>query len=567
VVVSSERFLEFFDSLDKGQFRAAIEIDGPLLVEAAPGGGKTRTLVAKALAASEKQPVHIITFTTSAAEEINNRIEPLMREVLTGDWKGIRHIGTLHSWCLGYLRSTGFRGEVIDELALAEVMHDVNKRLRLRLSHKRMASLSAGAAPESHHEVQFVRALDSDMVENGLISYDGILRKALEHLQAVKAHRTDALFLIDEVQDSSPMDLAIYDVLRESGAELWLVGDLQQAIYSFRHEQKANVWKWWGALPMATLPTNYRSSLAVIKALNQINAEFVPRVEIVPAEGAPQGEVVLRQAASEAEQLEQLYNRVLNLLDRGYPDELAQIAVLCRTNRECDLVGTILKGRGLSVRQKKAEAGERAPQTLWAALGFFLQPQSDWMARRYLRVLGNDGIEAQKSAIKAMKPIGQMLVPALFAIEQTPFEWFSNSWMDRLQVPKKEQGWFLERLDQGWTDLGWDDILMRLFEAPVEQERGHGITVTTVHAAKGREWDHVLMPFCDQLSYRPKNGIEEERVFFVGASRARKTLAFFYSERRVGEWSGEIEVAMYSALERLVDAAKKDLKPKRKRKR
>jgi superfamily I DNA/RNA helicase len=95
---------------------------------------------------------------------------------------------------------------------------------------------------------------------------------------------------------------------------------------------------------------------------------------------------------------------------------------------------------------------------------------------------------------------------------------------------------------------------MRLFESPVEQEKGSGVTVTTVHAAKGREWRHVLMPFCDQLSYRPKNGEEEERVFFVAASRAIETLTFLYSGSRLDEWKGgEIDVAICPPLERIVE--------------
>jgi hypothetical protein len=164
-----------------------------------------------------------------------------------------------------------------------------------------------------------------------------------------------------------------------------------------------------------------------------------------------------------------------------------------------------------------------------------------------------------------MKSIGQMLYPALFAMDRLPDEW--PRWMDLLQVPKQEQGWFYERMPGDWGSYSWDDIILRLFEAPVELETGTGITVTTVHSAKGREWKHVLMPFCDQYSYRPKNGVEEERVFFVGAARAAQTLTFLHSETRVDEWKGgEIAVAMCPPLERVVDGAR-EFKANKKRKR
>jgi superfamily I DNA/RNA helicase len=398
------------------------------------------------------------------------------------------------------------------------------------------------------------------MAENGLLSYDGILQSARTYLEGSPPRwgPRRPLFLVDEIQDSSGDDLAIYDALKASGAELWLVGDLQQAIYSFRHRQPANVWAWWGKRPVAELKTNYRSSRAVIKALNLINANFVPRVEIVPAENAVDGEVRLLSSGSEPELLEQLWRRILLLSPTQRPlEQLVDFAVLCRTNRECHLVATMLKGRGMNVREKGGNGSERVPDVLWAALGFFRQPESDWMAKRYLRAIGVDPEATERSAVTAMRTMGQLIYPALFAVERTPFEWFSQSWMDLLQVPKAEQGWFAERLPEGWTDLSWDDITMRLFEAPGEQEKGTGVTVTTVHAAKGREWKHVLMPFADQLSYRPKNGMEEQRVFFVGASRAVQTLTFLFAKSRVDEWQGgETDVAMCEPLERILDGSK-----------
>lgn len=559
----SVRFFEYFDALAKEQFEAAVQSEGDQLVEAAPGSGKTRTLVAKALCEAEQRPVYVMTFTTGAAEEIAGRIKVLAESQDIQEnkhWEGIRHVGTLHSWALGFVRSCGCKMELIDEDGMMTVGKDVNDRLRLRLSDKRIKELMGVEHATNFGERQFINAWAKDMHEHGLLSYDGLLRLALQYMAlAPPRWRYRPVLCVDEIQDSSVDDIAIYEAFKQAGADLWLVGDLQQAIYSFRHPRPANVWQWWGDRKVAQLSINFRSSQAVVKALNLINATFNPRLEIQPAENARVGEVKLLSARTEAEQLEQLVGRITQLLGLRWrqPGDQAEIAVLCRTNRECELVSAILQGRSLSVRQKKQELPEAVPAILWAALGMFRQPQSDWMARRYLKAIGADAQVAQRNAVKSMKSISQTLYPALYAFERTPFDWFSNNWMDMLQVPKTQQGWFLERMPEGWTDLSWDDIVLRLFEAPKETETGSGITVTTIHSAKGREWRHVLMPFCDQHSFRPKNGPEEERVFFVGASRAAETLTFLQSETRIDEWKGgELDVAICQPLERVIEGAK-----------
>jgi len=556
------KFFEYFDSLDKDQFDAALNRRENLFVLAGPGSGKTKTLVGKALAEMEEHPVYIITFTTSAAEEIRSRIDGLMKSAPTSRIKnGLHHVGTLHSWALAYIRSRGVLGEVIDERTQAEVVAEVNQRLRLKIPAKRLVQIIAGDDPADNKERRFVEAYAKDMVEHGLISYDGILQRALTCTRHAppRWHGAAPIFLIDEAQDSSVLDLRLYESLAQLGAQLWMVGDLQQAIYSFRHAQRADVWQWWAERweGVAKLPTNYRSSQAVVKALNIINAEFRPRLDVVAA-SQNKGEVMLFEAATEAETLMQVRTRIWKLREKcGSPEE--DCAVLCRTNRECEQVARMLAGEGMKVRAKRRTDEEllQVPLTLWAALGLYRQPQSDWMTRRYIRAIGADPAIVQQHAAQQMVPMAKVMYPALFASERTPYEWFSQSWMDMLRVPKAEQGWFYERMPEGWTDHSWDDITMLLFEAPRTDERGEGVTVTTIHSAKGREWRHVLMPFCDQMSYKPKNLLEEERVFFVGASRAIDTLSFFYAETRVDEFKGGmLAVAKCPLLDRLVEAGK-----------
>ena len=97
-------FYALFDSLDSQQHLAAVETDESTIVLAGAGSGKTRTLLAKAMAELETRKVHIMTFTVSAAQEIADRLEVVLQGQERKLRGGLRHIGTLHSWCLGVLR-------------------------------------------------------------------------------------------------------------------------------------------------------------------------------------------------------------------------------------------------------------------------------------------------------------------------------------------------------------------------------------------------------------------------------------------------------------------------------
>jgi superfamily I DNA/RNA helicase len=539
--------------LNEEQNRAVLA-KGSTLVEAWAVAGKTRTLVAKAMMEAEKRgrSVYVVTFTVSAAEEIVKRLKELEIK------ESPKHVGTLHSFCLSLIRWVCNENELVDDAALEVAMIELAKRLRIRISQRRMRELAAGDEPMDGPERTFADAFHKTMKEYGLLTYDGILEAAWALLGTTAMPSwKNSIFLIDEVQDSSALDLKIYEALLAHGAELWMVGDLQQAIYSFRHPTPVNVWEWWQRLSkgdVRELPTNYRSSVAVVNALNVINRDFVPRLEARAPEGTVPGETTLIKAKDEAELFVKLSARIEEL-EVKYDSGPEEFAVLCRTNRECEKTAAALSWLPLKV--KDAARAERVSQRLWAALGFYRQPQSDWMASRYLRTIGADDRAAQQAAAKAMRPMGYLIYPALFAVERSKEAWIK--WMDLLLVPKPEQAWFYERMPEDWkTTLSWDEIVMRLFEAPLAEEKGEGVTVTTVHSAKGREWRHVLMPFCDQQSYRPKNGVEEMRVFFVGASRAIETLTFLVSATRADEFKGGTRaVAMHAGLEGLVQAGKK----------
>jgi superfamily I DNA/RNA helicase len=312
-----------------------------------------------------------------------------------------------------------------------------------------------------------------------------------------------------------------------------MVGDMQQAIFGFRHPQKVNVWDWWHERMLdyaawVELPINYRSSQAVVAALNKINAAFIPRVDGKAVEGAPQGSVTCTTGRSESAMFTAMATKAA-----GWADD---VAILCRTNEQAGAVARFLEGEGMSVKKRRKDAPERVPARLWAALSVYIKPESDWRVSRLLKLDRLDEVdELSNRAAKEMKPLVSYLYPDLLNAGKQREAW--PQWMDVLGVPKAEQSWFYERVGEHWQEMTWDRILLRLFEAVSDTEEGMGITVITIHAAKGREWRHVMVPFCDDKTFRSDQ--EEERIFFVGASRAISDLAFFYAETLFDPWTNQ----------------------------
>jgi superfamily I DNA/RNA helicase len=131
-----------------------------------------------------------------------------------------------------------------------------------------------------------------------------------------------------------------------------------------------------------------------------------------------------------------------------------------------------------------------------------------------------------------------------------------------LGVSREDEGWMRERLKNVIPE-SWEDFALQLFEAPSVEEEGIGVSVLTVHSAKGREWTEVLVAYCDDFSYRRTTALEiladrgeQDRILFVAASRAIERLTFFYCEVRAAAFGpGTQAVAPAGPLARLMEKA------------
>lgn len=369
---------ELLHSLNEAQRQAVLHFEGPALVVAGAGSGKTRTVVhrvAYLIAHRGVFPSEIlaVTFTNKAAEEMKERLKRMVKGA------GELWVSTFHAAALRILRVYGERvglkpGFVVyDEDDQTALLKEVLKELGLTAKPGPIRSLldrakNQGVAPESlvAELPEFYGGLSRGRLQDVLVRYGEALRaqgaldfgdillKALELLEGdeevLKRVRRRARFIhVDEYQDTNPVQYRFTRLLAGEEANLMAVGDPDQGIYSFRAADIRNILEFTRDYPGARvyrLEDNYRSTEAILRFANAVIAQNALRLEKtlrpVRAGGEP---VRLFRAPDAREEARFVAEEVLRL---GPPFE--RVAVLYRTNAQSRLLEQALASRGIPVR-------------------------------------------------------------------------------------------------------------------------------------------------------------------------------------------------------------------------
>ena len=298
--------IDFKNELNPEQCAAATSDGGPMLVLAAAGTGKTRTLVHRVAYLIEKgvpaERILLLTFTNRAAREMTERAEKLIGTGVGGMWSG-----TFHSICAKFLRRYGsflgykpgftiideddqkkLMGQIVKEVAGKGVKDFVKKEFILKL-------ISDAANREKDFktlvEVQQSKvALDVEKVircgelyaerkrELGAMDFDDLLVNGLRLLREVEGVR-NALqdhflhVLVDEYQDTNSLQAQFTDILAAKNRNLMVVGDDFQCIYTWRGAQFENIMEFpnrWEGCRILKLERNYRSMSPILDVANVV---------------------------------------------------------------------------------------------------------------------------------------------------------------------------------------------------------------------------------------------------------------------------------------------------------
>ena len=298
--------IDFKNELNPEQCAAATSDGGPMLVLAAAGTGKTRTLVHRVAYLIEKgvpaERILLLTFTNRAAREMTERAEKLIGTGVGGMWSG-----TFHSICAKFLRRYGsflgykpgftiideddqkkLMGQIVKEVAGKGVKDFVKKEFILKL-------ISDAANREKDFrtlvEVQQSKvALDVEKVvrcgelyaerkrELGAMDFDDLLVNGLRLLREVESVRSALQdhflhVLVDEYQDTNSLQAQFTDILAAKNRNLMVVGDDFQCIYTWRGAQFENIMEFpnrWEGCRILKLERNYRSMSPILDVANVV---------------------------------------------------------------------------------------------------------------------------------------------------------------------------------------------------------------------------------------------------------------------------------------------------------
>jgi DNA helicase-2/ATP-dependent DNA helicase PcrA len=536
-------------ALDPEQRQVAEALRGPVRVLAGAGTGKTRAIthrIAYGVATGVYAPTEVlaVTFTTRAAGEMRTRL----RELGAG---GVQ-ARTFHSAALRQLRYFWPRVHGTELPTLTEskigILAGAVRRLRLNADQALLRDLASeiewakvsNVRPEEYAEIapargREVSALDEDTVARIFIGYEEVKRSqgridmedvlllgaallAEDERVAAQIRRQYKWFVVDEFQDVSPIQSALLDLWLGGRDELCVVGDPAQTIYSFAGANAAYLQDFRVKHPGAValeLVRNYRSTPEVVAAANRLLAGRPSKGVDLRAQREPGPEPSYSPHPDEVAEANAVAARIATLRDDGVP--LREMAILFRINAQSEAFEDALSGRGISY-------------VVRGAARFFDRPevkQAVSLLRGSARGEGGSGnlVEDVRATLAG---IGWTTEPPT-GRGQTRDRW--ESWQALVsQAEEFAKG-------DGATLAGFVDELDRRAaeqHAPVAE----GVTLATLHAAKGLEWDAVFLCGMHEgampITYAdtPAAVEEERRLLYVGITRARKYLSVSWAQAR-----------------------------------
>lgn len=585
------------DTLNPEQKTAVVESTGPAIILAGAGSGKTRVLVHKVLyliLEKNVDPRHIlmVTFTNKAAGEMKERIKKYLAEykvdVRTG---GVPTVGTFHALCAKILRIDGFgigisnRFRIYDDQDQLEVIKDAMKNLDISIKDAKPRSV-LGTISQAKNQLldpasytSFARGYFQELVsqiyplyetmmqEQDALDFDDLLIKTvllfkknpdiLEKYQERFVH-----ILIDEYQDTNPVQYSLTKLLGTRYKNMCIVGDFSQSIYSFRGADFRNLEKFKSDFPDARifpLSQNYRSSQQILDAAHAVISHNKSHPVLALWTHNPKGEeIAIFQARDEHQEAEYIIQTIVARAMRDKKFELKDAAVLYRTNAQSRaLEETFIHHSMPYVLVGGTRFYSRREVKDVLAYISYIANRKDAVSRKRIEKLGKRRYEVfQKYLENIDKNPEYLKKPSIDILDQTLDE---TLYLTLYNVEDPEDRTRLENIKElRSVAIEFPDLFQFLENvALVEQERGpeprggampdretdskpNAVTLMTLHAAKGLEFKLVFIVgmeeglFPHNQSLFENGDIEEERrLAYVGITRAREKLILTFAKNRL----------------------------------
>lgn len=576
--------------LNPEQKAAVLQIDGPVIILAGAGSGKTRVLTYKVLYLMlqkqiEPESILMITFTNKSANEMKERMHKFLDNTETKT-SAFPWIATFHSMCAKILRIDGKhigysqRFLIYDSQDQMEALKEAMVRLNISTRDFKPHSVHATISQAKNELInaseylQFARGYFQEIVakiypmyqailkENDALDFDDLILQTIrlfrDQEQILKKYQNRFEYiLVDEYQDTNRAQYMLTKMLAARWKNICVVGDFSQSIYSWRGADYRNLIKFKDDFTNAktfSLSQNYRSTQMILDGASTVIAKNKSHPVLKLWTENPAGEEIeIFEAQNEQDEADYIIRKIIGL---GV-SKLNDVAILYRTNAQSRVI-------------EEAFLHHAIPYTLIGGTRFYERKEiKDVLA--YLRIISNpkDSISHKRAEKLGKGRLAKFLAYRSTLPEDINYDEHKEGeepirTIDILDGVIRATG-YLELYDEKIEEdrmrlenikelrsvaIDYPDIHEFLENvALVEQEyhseeqegsKKNAVTMMTLHAAKGLEFPVVFMIgmeeglFPHSRSLMDKGELEEERrLAYVGMTRAMRKLFLTHAKRRL----------------------------------
>lgn len=605
-------------TLNDKQLEAVEHKDGPCLVLAGAGSGKTKVLTQRIinLIDSGLSPYNIlaITFTNKAAKEMRNRVENELGSITDSIF-----IGTFHSFGLRILRENyidiGYTSNItildtddakaIVKRILKENGYDPAKYEIRTIINKISSAKNDGISPDEYTKL-FLNDLDiviglvykeytKLLKDNNSVDFDDLLLKPVELLKKNKIilekyQERFKYILVDEYQDTNSIQYELCKLLASKYKNIFVVGDANQSIYSFRNADYRNILNFekdYKNTKVILLEENYRSTNNILKAANSVIKNNSEGKKLNLWSSKRDGELIdYIRCEDEIKEANFVINKIKDLISNGY--KYSDIAVLYRTNAQSRVVEDAFVRNNIphNIIGSYYFYNRKEIKDLIAYLKLIYNPCDSVSLERIINVpkrgIGAKSIEnlrkkATENNISMFDAIdsGKELEFKKMILKLQEFSLNANlsdlieeilsttGLRMEYEINKSlENEAKVENLNEFKTvalmfeESGIYDLQTFLENIALVSDRGQysndgdEVSIMTLHSAKGLEFNVVFLLgmeeglFPHNRSFNSLSDLEEERrLCYVGITRAKEKLYLLSARQRTifGKTSGTIE--------------------------
>ncbi|QQG40855.1 MAG: UvrD-helicase domain-containing protein [Candidatus Levyibacteriota bacterium] len=565
---------DFLNGLNIEQQNAVLQTDGPLIVLAGAGSGKTRVITYRILHLIEKgiDPLHIVavTFTNKAANEMKERIRKMFQE------KDQPLVTTFHALCAKIMRIDGKHIGISSQFIIydsqdqLDAIKEVMKKLNLSPKEYKPGSILATISQAKNQLIRadeypkyarghfqevtanVYREYQKILKENDALDFDDLLLCVLELFEKApevleKYQNRFQYILVDEYQDTNFAQYQLTKLLAKKWNNICVVGDFSQSIYSWRGADFQNITRFkndFSNVKTFPLSQNYRSTQKILDAASSVISKNKSHPILKLWTQNPNGDdISIYEATNGYQEAEFIVNQI-SFMKR----ELTDMAVLYRTNAQSRTIEEVFLHQGI-------------PYTLIGGTRFYERKEiKDVLS--YLRILANP---KDTVSYKRIEKLGKGRLEKFLSLQQSITNIQSVPTLELLDTVLQKTD-YLSLYDEKDEDdrqrlenikelrsvaIEYPDLSQFLEnvalveqeympDKPIGDEKRNAVTLMTLHAAKGLEFPVVFMVgmeeglFPHSRSLMDRSELEEERrLCYVGITRAKQKLFLTYARHRI----------------------------------